>query len=97
MPWENPQHYWERSPLSLIGNVTTPTLVLVGADDYRTPRSEAEQYYAALKLKGVDTALVVTPDSSHNNLSQTPSQQAARTASVIAWFDKYRDGGNEAQ
>ncbi|GMN02460.1 S9 family peptidase [Erythrobacter sp. MTPC3] len=91
-PWERPEHYWERSPLSLIGNVTTPTLVLVGADDYRTPRSEAEQYYGALKLAGVDTALVITPDSSHNNLSQTPSQQAARTASVIAWFDKYRKG-----
>lgn len=72
----------------------TPTLVLVGADDYRTPRSEAEQYYGALKLAGVDTALVVTPDSSHNNLSQTPSQQAARTASVIAWFEKYREGAN---
>jgi hypothetical protein len=41
---------------------------------------------------GVDTALVVTPNSSHNNLTQTPSQQAARTASVIAWFDKYRGG-----
>jgi dipeptidyl aminopeptidase/acylaminoacyl peptidase len=94
MPWENPELYWKRSPLSLVGNVTTPTLVLVGADDYRTPRSEAEQYYAALKLKGVDTALVVTPDSSHNNLSQTPSQQAARTASVIAWFDKYREGAD---
>lgn len=94
LPWENPEHYWERSPLSLVGNVKTPTLVLVGADDYRTPRSEAEQYYGALKLAGVDTALVVTPDSSHNNLSQTPSQQAARTASVIAWFEKYREGAN---
>jgi dipeptidyl aminopeptidase/acylaminoacyl peptidase len=92
LPWERPEHYWERGPLSLMGNVTTPTLVLVGADDYRTPRSEAEQYYSALKLIGVDTALVVTPDSSHNNLSQSPSQQAARTASVIAWFDKYRKG-----
>ena len=92
MPWENPEHYWERSPLSLIGNVTTPTLVLVGADDYRTPRSEAEQYYGALKLKGVDTMLVITPDSSHNNLTQSPSQQAARTNAVISWFDKYRKG-----
>ncbi len=92
LPWERPEHYWERGPLSLMDNVTTPTLVLVGADDYRTPRSEAEQYYSALKLIGVDTALVVTPDSSHNNLSQSPSQQAARTASVIAWFDKYRKG-----
>jgi dipeptidyl aminopeptidase/acylaminoacyl peptidase len=90
LPWEKPEEYWERGPLSNMANVTTPTLVLVGADDYRTPRSEAEQFYAALKLVGVDTALVVTPDSSHNNLSQSPSQQAARTASVIAWFDKYR-------
>ena len=92
LPWEDQAQYWARSPLSLVGNVTTPTLVLVGADDYRTPRSEAEQYYGALKLAGVDTALVVTPDSSHSNLSQTPSQQAARTAAVIAWFDKYRLG-----
>lgn len=91
-PWEKPDHYWERSPLSLVQNVTTPTLVLVGENDYRTPRSEAEQFYGALKVKGVDTALVVTPDSSHNNLTQSPSQQAARTAAVIAWFDKYRKG-----
>lgn len=92
LPWEDPEHYWERSPLSLVGNVTTPTLVLVGAEDYRTPRSEAEQYYGALKLAGVDTMLVITPDSSHNNLTQSPSQQAARTNAVIAWFDKYRKG-----
>ncbi|HAU21027.1 MAG TPA: peptidase S9 family protein [Erythrobacter sp.] len=95
MPWENPDHYWERSPLSLVGNVKTPTLVLVGADDYRTPRSEAEQYYGALKLVGVDTMLVITPDSSHNNLTQSPSQQAARTSAVIAWFDKYRKSDAE--
>lgn len=89
-PWERPEHYWERGPLSLVGNVTTPTLMLVGENDYRTPRSEAEQFYGALKVKGVDTALVITPDSSHNNLTQSPSQQAARTDSVIAWFEKYR-------
>ena len=89
-PWEAPDAYWARSPLSLVGNVTTPTLMLVGAEDYRTPRSEAEQFYTALKLRGVDTALVVTPDSSHNNLTQSPSQQAQRTAAVIAWFERYR-------
>jgi len=90
LPWEDPEHYWARSPLSLAGNVKTPTMLLVGSDDYRTPRSEAEQFYEALKLVGVDTALVITPGSSHNNLSQSPSQQAARTAAVIAWFEKYR-------
>ncbi|MEO1487837.1 MAG: S9 family peptidase [Pseudomonadota bacterium] len=90
LPWEKPEHYWDRSPLKAAANIKTPTLVLVGANDYRTPRSEAEQFYGALKQVGVDTALVVTPDSSHNNLSQSPSQQAARTDSVIAWFNKYR-------
>ncbi len=89
-PWERPEQYWERGPLSIVNNVKTPTLVLVGENDYRTPRSEAEQFYGALKLVGVDTALVVTPDSSHSNLTQSPSQQAARTDSVIAWFEKYR-------
>lgn len=89
-PWEDIGAYWARSPLSLVGNVTTPTLVLVGAEDFRTPRSEAEQFYAALKLRGIDTALVVTPNSSHNNLTQSPSQQAQRTAAVIAWFERYR-------
>ncbi|MDJ0978444.1 MAG: S9 family peptidase [Erythrobacter sp.] len=89
-PWEEPEHYWKRSPLAAAANIKTPTLVLVGAEDYRTPRSEAEQFYGALKLLGVDTALVITPDSSHNNLTQSPSQQAARTDSVIKWFEKYR-------
>ena len=41
--------YWKYSPLSLVGNVKTPTLVVVGSEDYRTPVSEAEQYYTALQ------------------------------------------------
>ena len=56
-PWEDPMGYWPRSPLSLVGNVKTPTLVVVGSEDYRTPDSEAEQYYEALQLRGVPTEL----------------------------------------
>ena len=44
-PWEDPMSYWNRSPLSLVGNVKTPTMVVVGSEDYRTPVSESEQYY----------------------------------------------------
>ena len=91
MPWENYQSYWSRSPLSLVGNVKTPTLVVVGSDDYRTPASEAEQYYAALKLKGVPTAFVKVPDASHGGIAARPSQSAAKAAAIIAWFDKYRE------
>ena len=92
MPWENYQAYWSRSPLSLIANVKTPTLVVVGSEDYRTPVSEAEQYYAALQLKGVPTALVKVPGASHGGIAARPSQSAAKASAIIAWFDRYRTG-----
>ena len=82
--------YWNRSPLSLVGNVKTPTLVVVGGDDYRTPVSESEQYYAALQIRGVPTALVKVPGASHGGLAARPSQSAAKASAIIAWFDRYR-------
>ena len=92
MPWEDPQGYWARSPLSLVGHVTTPTLVLVGQDDHRTPPSEAEQLYSALQLLGVPTGLIYVPGASHEGLAARPSQSAAKTAAILAWFDRHRDG-----
>ncbi|MDT0575951.1 S9 family peptidase [Croceicoccus sp. F390] len=91
-PWEDPVAYWERSPLSLVGNVATPTLVVVGSEDYRTPVSEAEQYYTALRLRGVPTALVKVPGASHGGFAARPSQSAAKASAILAWFDKYRLG-----
>ena len=89
-PWVDPEPYWKRSPLSLVGNVRTPTLVVVGSDDFRTPVSEAEQYYAALQIAGVPTALVKIPGASHGGIAARPSQSAAKAAAILAWFDKYR-------
>lgn len=91
MPWEKPEEYWRRSPLSLVGNVKTPTLVVVGEQDYRTPISEAAQYYQALQLRGVPTAFVTVPDASHG-ITARPSQSAAKASAIIAWFDRYRSG-----
>jgi dipeptidyl aminopeptidase/acylaminoacyl peptidase len=90
LPWEDPMSYWNRSPLSIVGNVKTPTLVVVGGDDYRTPVSESEQYYAALQIRGVPTALVKVPGASHGGLAARPSQSAAKASAIIAWFDRYR-------
>jgi dipeptidyl aminopeptidase/acylaminoacyl peptidase len=90
LPWENYQSYWARSPLSQMANVKTPTLVVVGAEDFRTPVSEAEQLYAALKLQRVPTTLVKVPDASHGGIAARPSQSAAKASAIIAWFDKYR-------
>ena len=82
--------YWNRSPLSLVGNVKTPTLVVVGSEDYRTPDSEAEQFYEALQLRGVPTAFVKVPGASHGGIAARPSQAAAKASAILAWFDRYR-------
>jgi acylaminoacyl-peptidase len=89
-PWEDPQSYLTRSPLSYVGNVTTPTMLLVGEEDYRTPIAESEQFYAALKLQKVETALVRIPGASHG-IADKPSNLIAKVASVLAWFEKYRN------
>jgi acylaminoacyl-peptidase len=89
MPWENPEAYWERSPLSLVGNVTTPTLLLTGENDLRTPMAETEQYYQALKLRGIDSAMVRMPGAGHL-IAKRPSQLAGKVAAILAWFERYR-------
>ncbi|MFN2286986.1 MAG: prolyl oligopeptidase family serine peptidase, partial [Chromatocurvus sp.] len=88
MPWEDPEGYWARSPLSLVGNVTTPTMLLTGESDLRTPMSETEQYYQALKLRGVETAMVRMPDASHS-ITKRPSQMAGKVAAILAWFRQH--------
>ncbi len=93
-PWEDPEGYWARSPLSLVGRVKTPTLVVTGELDYRTPIGESEQYYQALRLNGVDALLVRVPGAPHA-LDLRPSQLMARVAYILAWFGKY--GGESDQ
>ncbi len=88
MPWEEFDHYWERSPLSLVGNVTTPTMLMTGEQDFRTPISESEQFYQALKLRGIDTALVRVPGSSHG-IAGRPSRLIGKVEHILAWFEKY--------
>ena len=88
-PWNDPYQYWQRSPLSLVGNVTTPTMMLSGEDDYRTPISESEQFYIALKLRKVDSVLVRIPGASHG-IAVKPSNLIAKVDNIIAWFKKHR-------
>ncbi|MDM7860745.1 S9 family peptidase [Alteromonas sp. ASW11-36] len=89
MPWEEVEHYWQRSPLSLVGNVKTPTLLMTGVEDKRTPMSETEQFYQALKLRKVDTILIKVPGASHG-IASKPSRMIGKIESIIAWFEKYR-------
>jgi len=89
-PWEKPEDYWRRSPLSLVGNVKTPTMLLTGEADYRTPIEESEQFYQALKLRGIDTVMVRVPEASHGGLVARPSNLIAKADNIIAWFERYR-------
>jgi len=89
MPWEDPGSYWERSPLSLAGQIRTPALIIVGDQDHRTPPSEAEQLYAALKLRGVSTRLIRVPGANHAGLAARPSQAVARVAAIVDWFGQF--------
>jgi dipeptidyl aminopeptidase/acylaminoacyl peptidase len=65
----------------------------VGDQDLRTPISESEQYYQALLLRGIPTALIKVPGASHGTLTARPSQSAAKASAILAWFEKYRKRG----
>ncbi len=86
--WENPEVYWKFSPVSLVGNINTPTMVMVGSSDLRTPLSEAKQLYHALQIRGVDTALVEVPEAPHF-IGMRPSQLITKVDHILAWFAKY--------
>lgn len=88
-PWENPMEYWKFSPISLVGNIQTPTLVMVGGSDLRTPLSEAKQLYHALKLRKIETALVEVPGAYHF-IANRPSQLITKVDHIVAWFNRYR-------
>lgn len=88
--WENPTSYWNFSPISLVGNIQTPTMVMVGMNDLRTPPSEAKQLYHALKLRKIPTVLVEIPEASHG-IAKRPSNLMTKVAHTLAWFEKYRN------
>jgi len=87
-PWEDPLEYAVRSPLHYVGNVKTPTMVMTGEADLRTPIAQSEEYYRALKMLKKDTLLVRMPEEFHG--WRRPSHRLLQQLSLLAWFDKYR-------
>ncbi len=87
-PWEDPMEYALRSPLHYVGNVKTPTMVMTGEADLRTPMGQSEEYYRALKMLKKDTLLVRMPDEFHG--WRRPSHRLLQQLYLLAWFEKYR-------
>lgn len=95
-PWENFEAYWNFSPISLVGNVETPTMVMVGMQDMRTPTSEAKQLYHALKLRKIPTVYVEIPGAYHN-IARRPSQLITKIDHNLAWFKKHSGKNDEEE
>ena len=93
-PWEDPKPYLERSPITYVGNVKTPTMLITGERDLRTPMSESEQFYQALQIREVPSALVRVPGASHG-IAARPSQLIGKVQSILGWFARY--GGAEIE
>ncbi len=89
LPWDHVEHYESRSLLSVVENVKTPTLIMTGEEDWRTPMSESEQYYKALKLLGVEAVLVRVPGEPHLIWAR-PSHGISKITTMVGWFDRYR-------
>jgi acylaminoacyl-peptidase len=93
-PWEHQAHYMKRSPISYVGNVTTPTMILTGEEDLRTPMAESEQYYGALQIQGIESALVRIPNASHG-IANRPSNLITKIAAIEHWFNKFDKPNNK--
>ncbi len=87
-PWEDPMEYAVRSPLHYVAKVTTPTMVMTGEADLRTPMSQSEEFYRALKMLKKETLLVRMPDEFHG--WRRPSHRLLQQLYLLAWFEKYR-------
>ncbi len=93
-PWEDPQDYARRSPITYVKNVTTPLMLIEGEADYRTPpTSGGEQMFRALKYLHKPVVMVRFPGESHElSRSGQPWHRVERLRHIVAWMDKYLQG-----
>jgi dipeptidyl aminopeptidase/acylaminoacyl peptidase len=89
MPWEDPTEHIQRSPLTYVGNVKTPTMLMTGELDLRTPMAQTEQFYRALKLRKVPTAMIRFNEEWHGTSSR-PSNFLRTQLYLRYWFEKHR-------
>ena len=90
-PWDDPSEHLRRSPLMYVGNVTTPTMLMTGVSDLRTPMPQTEEYYAALKVMGVESAMIRFNNEWHGT-SSTPSNFLRTQLFLREWFKRHEQG-----
>ena len=97
LPWkpESRKLYERLSPFNRVENITTPTLILGGKEDWNVPIINSEQLFLALKILGVPTELVVYPDEFHG--IDTPSHLKDLYERYLVWFGRYLKGEKTAK
>jgi dipeptidyl aminopeptidase/acylaminoacyl peptidase len=95
MPWEDITEHWNRSPLKYVGNVTTPTMLMTGVNDLRTPMGQTEEFYEALKVRKVPTQMVRFNDEWHGTSSK-PSNFIRTQLYLRDWFKQHARGALKA-
>ena len=89
-PWESPQFYLERSPITYVRQMRTPLLILHSEQDHRCPIEQGEQLFVALKKQGVPTLFVRFPNESHDlSRNGQPRHRVERLRHIVEWFRRY--------
>ena len=86
--WEDPSDHLKRSPLMYVGNVKTPTMLMTGELDLRTPMPQTEEYFSALKFLKVPTAMIRFKEEWHGTSSR-PSNFLRTQLYLRSWFDRW--------
>ena len=93
-PFEDPEDFTARSPITYIKNVTTPLMLILGEADWRTPTgSGGEEMFRALKYRKIPTVMVRFPNESHElSRSGQPWHRIERLEHIVGWFDHWLMG-----
>jgi dipeptidyl aminopeptidase/acylaminoacyl peptidase len=91
--WEKPEQWLKQSPLMYVGNVTTPTVVMTGVLDMRTPMPQSEEFYEALKMRGVPAALIRFEGEFHGTGSK-PSNFMRTQLYMMSWYNRWKRSGS---
>lgn len=94
--WEDPSEHLRRSPIMYVGNVKTPTMLMTGVQDLRTPMPQTEEFYSALKYRKVPTAMIRFNEEWHGTSSK-PSNFLRTQLYLRSWFERYTHGAVSAQ
>ena len=89
-PWRDAEAILRMSPVHLIKNPTTPTMIIHSEKDFRIPIEQAEEFYIALKESDVEAEFVRFPDEGHElSRSGKPRHREERLQHIVRWFNKY--------